>query len=225
MVLVLVLLTIGIFFLVDHVLRKEERQLRVIENEKKSPIFLSPEKSLTPLSHVEQRMYHLSHSWVQPGENHQMYIGFDDFISRIFSEDVVVDDLPVQGSHIPQGVKIWDVGLDSHRITQLSPVSGKVIAVNPALKLRVPVSARDVMKSWVIQVQPDNFPLEKQNLMNHSQSQMINTALSDELHMTVQAERFLNDGGKIDPDFLEKLPEKDWNRSLDTFFPYQKALK
>jgi glycine cleavage system H lipoate-binding protein len=225
MVFVLVLLTIGIFIAVDYVLRREDRVIKEIGKEEKSPIFLSPEKSLRALENGKKRLYHLSHSWAQPTSENYVYVGFDNFITSLFSEYVRMEDLPLVGTHIPQGTKIWNVGLEKHKVPQLSPLSGKVVDINPACKMNLPLPTEDVENSWIIKLNADNLENESNNLMKHSQAEIMNAALNDDLILSAQNGHYLNDGGKIDPLYIEKMPENDWKDLLNRFFPYHETLK
>jgi glycine cleavage system H lipoate-binding protein len=224
MVFVFVLLTIGIFLMVDYVLRREGREIKEIGKDNNSPIFLSPEKALTPIENGKKRLYHLSHSWLQPTDEGYVYVGFDNFISTLFSSEVSMKDLPLVGAHVPQGAKIWDVGLKNHRISQLSPISGKVIDVNPACKLNVPIPTDQTEKSWILRIKADNLDMEKKNLMKHPQAAKMNTVLIDDLYLSAQEGKYLNDGGKIDPAFIDNMPGERWNTLIDLFFPYQQDL-
>ena len=224
MVFLLVFLTVAVFLGVDYILRREDRELKEIGKQKKSPIFLSPEKSLMPVGATDDRLFHQSHSWVEPLPDGEMYIGFDNFISTLFSENVNMEDLPLVGSHVPQGTKIWDVGIGKHKIAQLSPVSGKVVDINPACKLNVPISSGQTEKSWVIKIMADNLAQEENNLMQVSQAAIVNNAMTDEFFMSAQKGHYLNDGGKIDPGFIEKMSGEDWSELMKKFFPYQTKI-
>ena len=221
MVFLLLFLTVAVFLAVDFVLRKEDLELKTIGQNKKSPIFLSPEKSLIPVETTANRLFHQSHSWVEPQSDGTFYIGYDNFITTLFSENVNMEDLPLVGTHIPQGTKIWDVGLDEHKVVQLSPVSGQVVDVNPACKLNVPIPSDQVAKSWVIKMTSDNLRNEQNNLMQKSQAIILNNALKDELLMTAQKGHYLNDGGKISPDFIKSMPDEEWTQLVQKFFPCQ----
>jgi glycine cleavage system H lipoate-binding protein len=204
------------------VLRKEGKDLKEIGKEKKSPIFLSPEKALRPITNGKKRLYHLSHTWMQPTDEEFVYVGFDNFISTLFSSEISIKDLPLVGTHIPQGAKIWDIGLTNHRIPQLSPISGKVVDVNPGCKLNVPIPSDQTEKSWILKLQADNhLEMEKKNLMKQPQMEIMNTALIDDLYLTAQEGKYLNDGGKIEADFIDNMPEDKWNQLVEVFFPYE----
>lgn len=225
MVFVFVLLTVGIFLAVDFVLRRESREIKEIGNEKKSPIFLSPEKALRPIENGTGRLYHLSHSWMLPAEGDCVYVGFDNFISTLFSSEVNVRDLPLVGAYIPQGAKIWDVGLNHHRISQLSPISGKVVDVNPACRMNIPLPSDQTERSWILKLATKNIDMEAKNLMKYNQAIMMNTALIDDLHLSALEGKYLNDGGKIDPSYIDSMPQERWDELVEIFFPYQQDLK
>ncbi|MCJ7714663.1 hypothetical protein MUO66_09445, partial [Candidatus Bathyarchaeota archaeon] len=85
MVVVFIIFTFAVFILVDYILRKEDKAIQITEKTKKSPIFLSPEKSLLPLNNIMDRLYHPSHTWALQNNICDFYIGYDQFISFIFS--------------------------------------------------------------------------------------------------------------------------------------------
>jgi len=224
MVFVLVLLTVVTFLAINLILRKEDRVFKETGKSKKSPIFLSPEKSLHQLKMDNEKLYHLSHSWAAASDEGFAYVGYDNFVSSIFSSDVRLSDLPLVGAHIPQGVKIWDVKQDGHKVEQLSPVSGEVVAINPACCADVPLPSNKVEKSWIIKMKPDNLESDSHNLMKNEQAIVLNAALRDELVHMVHEGNYLNDGGKFDPEYINALPNDEWQKIVNKFFPYQETV-
>ena len=85
MVFLLFALTVIVFLGFDYFLHKEERALKETEAAMKSPIFLSPERSLKVLKADNTRLFHLSHSWIQQYDQEYYYAGYDNFIPSIFS--------------------------------------------------------------------------------------------------------------------------------------------
>lgn len=223
MVFLLVLLTVLILIAVDFWARREDRELEETGKDRRSPIFLSPDKALLPLMASADRGYHQSHTWLQPSEKDVVYVGFDNFISSIFTSDVVLKDLPNIGVHLPQGTKVWDVGIDDRTIGQLSPVSGKVVDVNPALRAGVPVPSDQIERSWILKIRADELERDHMNLMHQEQAAIVNQALRDELYMQAQRGEFLNDGGRIDPEFIKKMDPQEWEGIVQRFFPYQRT--
>jgi glycine cleavage system H lipoate-binding protein len=223
MVFALVLLTILVFISVSLLLKKEDRMMKETEKSKKSPIFLSPEKSLLPLGIDDSKLFHLSHSWVAPAQDGNVYVGYDNFISSIFSSDVKIMDLPLVGVHLSQGTKIWDIKQKKHEIKQLSPISGEVIALNPACFADISLASDQLGKSWILKMKPDRLNFESNNLMKYNQAIVHNYALKDELIQMVQDEKYMNDGGQIDSEFINNLSDKEWENIVEKFFPYQNS--
>ena len=224
MVFAMVLLTVLIFLGLDLILRREERVLKQKEKAEKSPIFLSPEKALLPVGNELNRLYHLSHTWVTPSDQGYMYIGFDNFISSIFTSEVRIQDLPLVGSYIVQGAKIWDVQLGGHKIAQLAPVSGKSIGINPACKMNLPLPSEQVEKSWILKIEAENLINESNNLLPYTQATRMNSQLRDELYLHAQQGHYLNDGGKIDPEYMMRLSDQEWEQLIRKFFSYHENL-
>ena len=222
MVFVFVVLTILVFLAVDFVLQKEERKAKEMEKSIKSPIFLSPEKALHKVGDETERLFHLSHTWVMRSDNGYAYVGFDKFITDIFTSEIQIEDLPLVGSHVPQGTKIWDLYFKHRKITQLSPISGEVISINPACRINLPIQAGKVEQSWILKIRPDSLKTESLQLMNYQQAQLINTALRDEFYLYAQRGSYLNDGGQFDSRFLKTMSNGDWIDLVQRFFPYHK---
>lgn len=225
MVFMLVLLTVLIFLGVDLILRREERMLKEVDKSEKSPIFLSPDKALLPIGDELHRLYHLSHTWILQSDQGYVYVGYDDFIANLFTDEVKVQALPLVGSHIVQGSKIWDIQLGEHSLSQLSPLSGKIVGINPACKMNLPLPAAQVEKSWILKIKADNLKSENNNLLPYSQAVMLNSRLRDELYAYAQQGHYLNDGGKIDSEYIKRLSDLDWDQLVQKFFPYHQNLK
>lgn len=222
MVILLFLLTVVIFLAVDIILRKEDKQLEEAEKAKKSPIFLSPEKALKYIGDEASRLYHLSHTWVLSSDGDYGYVGYDNFIPTLFSSDVKIQDLPNVGSYISQGSTIWKVKFNGREVSQLAPISGEVVDINPACKMDIPLPADRVEKSWIIKLKVRRYESEKNNLMDHNLAKRLNVLLRDELCQDAQKSAFLNDGGRIDPSFIHSLTDEQWQDILTKFFPYMK---
>ena len=221
MVFAFVFLT-AIFFIVGgYLLKKEDRIMKDALKLNKSPIFLSPEKSLLPLNIDEKKYYHLSHSWMAKTDDANVLVGYDKFISTLFSSEIKIQDIPLVGAHVSQGTKIWEVKQNGHSIEQLSPISGEIVAVNPAYFADISLDSNQVEKSWILKMKPDNLDFEENNLMKHSQAVIHNYALKDELIGIIHSQKYINDGGQIDPDFIKKMPEGTWNEIVEKFFPHQ----
>ena len=225
MVFILVFATVFLLIAVDYFVRREEREEKEEGDKKRSPIFLAPEKALLPLEMTPDRAYHLSHTWVQHAgqESDMVYIGMDEFVPKIMAADVIMRNLPTIGAHLPQGAPLWQIHLGGRYIEQLSPVSGTVADINPACRAGVPLPSEKMELSWIMKIKPDRLEQERYNLMNSEQASLLNTALSDALYLQAQQGPYLNDGGKLDPDFIARMEPSAWSEIIARFFPYQKG--
>lgn len=224
MVLALVILTILLLVVLDLFLKKEERDTRSTSKARTSPIFLSPEKSLKPIINGKKRFYHPSHTWFQKENNNWACISLDDFISTLFSSTVKIENLPFPDTYISQGLKIWDLSINGRSISQLSPISGKVLEINPACKLGIPLPTQKVGNSWIVKILPSSLEKDSNNLLPYKQASIVNNALEDELVLFAQKDHYLNDGGEIDPSFISTIDDKTWEIFVNKFFPYQSAV-
>jgi len=220
MVFFFVALTVAVFIAIDVLLRREEQKIKNVEHLKKSPIFLNPEQALNKVGDEMKRLFHLSHTWVLPSDEGYLYVGLDNFMTTIFTSEIQIDDLPLIGTHVPQGTKIWNIKSGIRHIKQLAPVSGQVVDVNPAFGMDVPLPSNQIEKSWILKIKPDKLKDESNNLMNYKQAHMINTALKDEFYIYAQRGHYLNDGGQFDAEYLKNMSNGDWLELLQRFFPY-----
>lgn len=221
MVVALFLLTVVVFVAVNYFLTKEDRLMEKSEKQKKSPIFLSPDKALIPLVNGAKRLYHLSHSWVQKSDEEYVYVGYDNFVPYLFSSKVKIKDLPLIGAEVPQGSKLWDVESNGRSLAQLAPVSGKVVDINPACNMDIALPSDQIEKSWILKMSTSDMEHDTRNLMPPEQAFRMNTALQDDIYQTMQSGAYLNDGGQIDPSFIESLSDREWADLVEKYFPYQ----
>ncbi len=220
MVLLLVLITIMVFLVVDYWLRKEDQTIGEQENVFASPIFLSPEKALQPVGELESRRYHPGHAWVMQGEGQEALIGFDNFISTLFPEEICIDKLPPRGTRVQQGTPICRIGLGKRQAPLLAPVSGEVVETNPACTVPIVLPTQKALHSWIIKIRPRHFHREVNNLLSPEQAAILNNRLRDDLYTHVIFGQYLNDGGTLSPNFVRELSEAQWQELLLRYFSY-----
>ncbi len=224
MVIFLVVFMAICFITVDYLLKKKQRIIEESEAKVKSPIFLSPEKALKPLGNQEKRMHHLSHTWALPNGTGNCYVGYDSFISYLFHSKIRIGSLPAIRKTIRQGEKIWDIKLNDRSIAQFSPVSGSVVGINPACAIGIPLRPDEIEKSWVVKINPSNFPEETNNLMDHDQANILNKTLREEAFKNILKKSYINDGGNIDPSFVMSMNDEEWKEFVRQFFPHHSRL-
>jgi glycine cleavage system H lipoate-binding protein len=224
MVVAIFIIMLILFIVVDLILKKEDRSIKETEKSAKSPIFLSPEKALREIAKESERRYHLSHSWVVNSAGDLYYAGYDKFITRIFPSDIRVSIYPQIDEFVRQGEKIWSLHFNGHTITQLAPITGKIIDINPAFHMELALPAEKIEKSWIVKMKAYDFKNENNNLLNHEQASTINSMLMDSFVMNAQKEHYLNDGGDVDPAFIKNMDDEEWNKFIHKFFPYHEGI-
>src|SRR4030042_591738 len=100
----------------------------------------------------EERYYH----WALPEGNNVVKVGLNDFAQKLVGKIDAIR-VPTLGSTINQGDKGWTLEADSKAVDMLSPVDGKVIAINEEL-VRSPKNInKDPYNSWLMKVRPEAF--------------------------------------------------------------------
>jgi glycine cleavage system H lipoate-binding protein len=223
MVFLLVFLTVAAAILVNYLLHRENRLIKEKETSKKSPIFLSPDKALIPLVTKNKRYYHVSHSWITPSDEGYYYVGYDRLIPTIFSDQVHVKDLPLIGTQLQQGSKLWDVEASGKSVSQGAPISGEVVDINPACNMDISLPADQLEKSWILKIKADKNSNEMTNLMDDVQERMYLNSLTEEIRLQADNGMYMNDGGKLSPDFVKNMDEETWENFIKKFFPTKKT--
>ena len=105
--------------------------------------------------------YHMGHSWVRFEHGGNVRVGFDDFFCRIFGRMSMLE-LPPIGAGLVQDQVGWTFGRGLNRAAVLSPVSGKVLAVNHPSREHTEIINEDPYgHGWLFIVRPD---MPKRNL-------------------------------------------------------------
>ncbi len=113
----------------------------------------------------EEIYYHPGHSWAVPEGKNLVKVGVDDFAQKLVGKIDAIQ-LPSIGSTINQGDKGWTLQVDSKKIDMLSPVDGKVLAINE----RIVSSPESINKypyvSWLMEVESPRFSVDKKQLLS-----------------------------------------------------------
>jgi len=122
--------------------------------------------------------------WIKPERNTAL-LGITDYLQNA-AADILFVDLPELGCKIEQ---FGDIGSfeSSKKILQLiSPVSGKIIAVNKSLEQNPEYLNQDpYRKGWFVEIELDNFEEDKELLMNGSEyfDYMKNKIMKEKNHL------------------------------------------
>jgi len=110
-------------------------------------------------------MLHPGHAWARLEGVDTFTVGMDDFAAKLLgSVDSI--SLPKLGSLVKQGSLGWGFKTDSRMIHMLSPVEGKVVAVNDAVA-NSPVAAFEdpYGNGWIFKVKGSNLSSNMKNMI------------------------------------------------------------
>jgi glycine cleavage system H protein len=115
---------------------------------------------------VQKEMaYHPGHTWAAPEGPERVRVGVDDFARRLVG-DIRDVELPSVGDRVVQGQKGWTLLGNGHRAPLLSPVTGRVVDVNPLVEDRPEVVRSDPYgKGWLMVVRTNSLRVNLNNLL------------------------------------------------------------
>jgi glycine cleavage system H protein len=110
--------------------------------------------------------YHQGHSWAIPESGNVVRIGIDDFAQKLVGRVDAVK-FPEVGSQVAQGEKAWSLLVGEKSIDMLSPVDGKIIAVNENVMSSPENIGKDPYgQSWLLKVQVPKISANLNNLLS-----------------------------------------------------------
>lgn len=126
---------------------------------------LGPPDRVGDLRLQPEMAYHPAHSWALATGPERVRVGVDDFAARLVGEALGVD-LPVVGDRVVQGRPGWALTRGGRRIPVLSPVTGRVAAVNSLVAVRPEVVGRDPYgEGWLLEVEAEDPTANLNNLL------------------------------------------------------------
>jgi glycine cleavage system H lipoate-binding protein len=144
----------------------------------------------------------------------------DDFAMRMLgSQDSI--KLPKLGETLRQSFPQAELHRDGHGAEVLSPIDGKVLAVNPKISSKPEIANQSpYAEGWLMVIQPTNLRKNLKNLLYGSESiawmddesTHLATMLSEESGYHLAAT-----GGEAIRDIYGKVPHLDWNRLVAAF--------
>jgi glycine cleavage system H lipoate-binding protein len=163
--------------------------------------------------------YHTGHSWARFDHGGRVRIGFDDFLVKLFGE-IEELNLPPLGSDLKQDQVGWEFGRDSRKAAVLSPVTGKVLAVNKSIEEHPAIASQDpYQEGWLFILEP-NMP--KRNLkglffedegfhwMEQESQKLLGLVGQDYQQLAAT-------GGEVIHDIYGQVPNLSWKQLVNTF--------
>jgi glycine cleavage system H protein len=167
----------------------------------------------------EDFYYHLGHSWAAPEAKNVVRVGVDDFAQKLVGKINAIH-LPGIGSTIHQGDKGWALEVDSKSIDMLSPVDGKVVAINE----KIVGSPEDINKypyvSWLMKVESPRFSANKKQLLSGALAGKWMEEVRENLLSRTNYNLGLvyQDGGLLVDGMARSLDKDKWDEIAKEFF-------
>lgn len=164
--------------------------------------------------------YHQGHTWAVPENSNDVRVGLDDFAQKLIGKPSGMV-LPEIGSTIKQGETGWQLRFDSKSIDMLSPVNGKVIAINTDV-LDSPDLINDdpYQNGWLIKVRSSRLEADLKNLLSGNLAKFwMQEAIEKVGHLLSGNRGFaLQDGGQVITGFAREIANDQWDLLSREFF-------
>ena len=164
--------------------------------------------------------YHHGHTWARVEYGGRVRIGVDDFALRLLGPQDAIK-MPRLGEAVSQNQPQAKMLRDDHAAEILSPLDGKVLAVNPKVTANATTANDDPYgDGWLMVVQPSNLRKGLKNLLFGTESlawmddeaARLTSLLSEESGYPLAAT-----GGEIVRDIFGSVPGVDWDHLVKTF--------
>jgi glycine cleavage system H protein len=219
MTVLLVLVTFGVFILIDYLLHHRVSARAVAAPEAPS---LAPPEPVWVAGYAlpDGLHYHRGHTWARVLEGGDVVVGVDDFASRLVGAPKKVA-LPARGTWIRQGEGGATLGVDGRSAQLLSPVEGEVVAVNPGVQAQPGLVREDPYgRGWLFRVRPADLKTSLRNLISGRLAHRWIEDARERLDLSLMAlsGSVLQDGGEPAADFALHLSDEDWRTLTRDFF-------
>jgi glycine cleavage system H lipoate-binding protein len=222
MVVILVLLTFGIFLLIDYIRsQKQLERVAVKQTESRQPAPRIVPAMVAGFEVPENMRYHAGHTWALSESRELVRVGMDDFASKLIGRIDSIT-LPQRGRWIRQGQKIWTIFRDGKSVDMVSPIEGTVTAINEAVEKDPELARKDPYgEGWLVKVEAPDAKTNFRNLLGGALARMWtdDSALRLRKRMPVgMAAALAQDGGVAVDDITAHLPDEDWATLTKEFF-------
>jgi glycine cleavage system H protein len=217
MTVLLVILTFGVFILLDYVVNRKRAPQPVAAS---APSSWLPEPVWVAGYQLPEALhYHRGHTWARLGEDDTVVVGIDDFARRLLGPADGVRT-PAVGDWLEQGEPAVALSVDARSAQLVAPVAGEVVEVNTEL-VRQPALASDdpYGRGWLFKVRPAHLKTNLRNLLSGRLAQRWIEDAREALDLRLMAlsGSVLQDGGEPVADYARHLPEQEWKRLVGEF--------
>lgn len=168
----------------------------------------------------EKIYYHQGHSWAMPEGDDLVKVGIDDFAQKLVGRIDAIQ-FPQIGSHVTQGEKGWSLVAGEKSIDMLSPVDGKVVAINENL-LSSPgsISKDPYGQSWLMKVQVPKISANLKNLLSGGLARKWMEGVRENLltRMDYNLGAVSQDGGVPVDGIARNIDRERWDEIIKEYF-------
>lgn len=168
---------------------------------------------------AEDYYYHLGHGWARFEHGGRLRVGLDDFAVSLFGAFQGLE-LPPLGAAVLQNEVGWTFRRNGNEAAVLSPVSGRVLAVNQKAVAHPEIAHEDPYHhGWLFMVEPD-FPTRNlKRLYYGEQSRKWMEREGQQLMalMGPEYERLAATGARPLRDVVGNVPELEWDNLARVF--------
>jgi len=213
MVALFVIATILVCLTIDYFVQRAQKKREAYQPQ----VMLSPESFILPRGYFFSK----AHTWLEILFSGKVYVGVDDFISKVTGKIDAVEVLPV-GEKITKGEPLFKIRQGERTLTFLSPVSGKIAKINPIIFESPQTILKDpYLNGWIIMIEPEDIASEVKNLLIGSEA---SKWLKNEIRrfrefISKEAPKFspaleltLADGGLVIKGVLQNVDAKTWEK-------------
>jgi glycine cleavage system H lipoate-binding protein len=164
--------------------------------------------------------YHHNHTWARVEYGGRVRVGMDDFALRLLGPQEKIE-LPRLGEPVAQNRPQAKISRGGHTAHPLSPIDGKVVAINAKLTSRADTANHAPYgEGWFMVIQPTNLRRNLKNLLfgdesmawMDDESQRLTSLLSE-----TSGYRLAATGGEAVSDIVGTVPNADWDRLVSEF--------
>ena len=166
----------------------------------------------------ENLFFHQGHAWAK-AEGGTATVGVDDFAQKLVGKIDSIE-MPKVGSELKQGEKAFKLTVDSKKFDVLSPVDGKVVAVNTALSSSAGAVKSDPYgKGWILKVESPTLSTNCKNLFKGELAKKWTEKMLEDLSAETNYNLGLvvADGGEPVDGMAKSLDPQRWDKIVREF--------
>jgi len=165
-------------------------------------------------------LYHQGHAWVALQESGTAVIGIDDFAGKLLGKPTSIQ-MPRVGETCRQGATAWSLTRNEKVLDMLSPLDGKVVAVNERALSDPDIITREPYgNGWLMMVKPRELKRNLRNLISGgvARSWMEESATALKSTFSGELGPVCNDGGLPAEGLADDIGEEAWNELTSKVF-------